>query len=85
MYMKQLEWCKWAAVDEMRRVQAAATTAAAVPVSPATPPAEEGEEDIRMREVALVPAIVAAKQKVFLYSPLLMARVNTILDSSCNT
>ncbi|EJD54098.1 phosphatases II [Auricularia subglabra TFB-10046 SS5] len=43
MYMKQLEWSKWAAVDEMRRLQAAAAAAATVPVSPATPPAEEGE------------------------------------------
>ncbi|KZV94013.1 phosphatases II [Exidia glandulosa HHB12029] len=43
MYMKQLEWSKWAAVDEMRRLQAQAAAAAAVPVSPATPPAEEGE------------------------------------------
>ncbi|KAH7105285.1 tyrosine protein phosphatase [Auriculariales sp. MPI-PUGE-AT-0066] len=49
MYMKQLEWAKWAAVDEMRRVEAAAAAAATIPVSPATPPAED--EDIRMREI----------------------------------
>ncbi|KAH7888026.1 tyrosine protein phosphatase [Phlebopus sp. FC_14] len=39
MYLKQLEWVKWAAIDEMRRAQ----TAAAPVVTPATPPAEQDE------------------------------------------
>lgn len=42
MYLKQLEWAKWAATDEIRRNQAAA--AAIVPVAPATPPAEHDED-----------------------------------------
>ncbi|KAL5488370.1 CDC14 [Sanghuangporus weigelae] len=46
MYVKQLEWIKWSAVDEMRRAeaQAAAAIAAASVVTPATPPAETDEE-----------------------------------------
>ncbi|KAE9404464.1 phosphatases II [Gymnopus androsaceus JB14] len=50
LYLKQLEWSKWAAVDEVRRIQAAATATAAgsapVPsvVTPATPPADTDEE-----------------------------------------
>lgn len=44
MYLKQLEWAKWAAIDEMRRAQAAAATAAALVVTPVTPPAEQDEE-----------------------------------------
>lgn len=49
MYLKQLEWAKWAAVDEMKKLQAqqlAALTAAAAAtkvVAPATPPAEDEE------------------------------------------
>ncbi|KAH7916686.1 tyrosine protein phosphatase [Hygrophoropsis aurantiaca] len=43
MYLKQLEWSKWAAVDEMRRAQAAAAATAPV-VTPATPPAEVDED-----------------------------------------
>ncbi|KAK7471005.1 cell division control protein 14 [Stygiomarasmius scandens] len=43
LYLKQLEWAKWAALDEVRKVQA--TTAAPAPVvTPATPPAETDEE-----------------------------------------
>lgn len=47
MYVKQLEWAKWAAVDEMRKeeAQAAAVVAASSVVTPATPPAEADEED----------------------------------------
>ncbi|CAK5276070.1 unnamed protein product [Mycena citricolor] len=41
MYLKQLEWSKWAAVDEVKRQQAAAILASATVVTPATPPAEE--------------------------------------------
>ncbi|KAF8843180.1 phosphatases II [Paxillus ammoniavirescens] len=40
MYLKQLEWAKWSAIDEMRRVQAAAAPV----ITPATPPAERDEE-----------------------------------------
>ncbi|KAF9247136.1 tyrosine protein phosphatase [Melanogaster broomeanus] len=42
MYLKQLEWAKWTAIDEMRKAQAAAV--AAPVVTPATPPAEQDEE-----------------------------------------
>ncbi|KAJ7283452.1 phosphoprotein phosphatase [Mycena rebaudengoi] len=42
MYLKQLEWCKWAAADEIKR-QAATAIASATLVTPATPPAEEEE------------------------------------------
>jgi cell division cycle 14 len=44
MYLKQLEWCKWAAVDELRKTQAAAALATATLVTPATPPAEADDE-----------------------------------------
>ncbi|KAF8138667.1 tyrosine protein phosphatase [Boletus edulis] len=40
----QLEWAKWAAIDEMRRSQTAAATAAVLVVTPVTPPAEQDEE-----------------------------------------
>ncbi|KAH0840093.1 tyrosine protein phosphatase [Lanmaoa asiatica] len=44
MYLKQLEWAKWAAIDEMGRVQAVTATAAVPVVTPVTPPAEQDEE-----------------------------------------
>ncbi|KAF8558810.1 phosphatases II [Imleria badia] len=44
MYLKQLEWAKWAAIDEMRRSQAAAAAAPVPVVTPVTPPAEKDEE-----------------------------------------
>lgn len=46
MYLKQLEWSKWAAVDEMKKAQtlAAGTQPVAPLVTPATPPAETDEE-----------------------------------------
>jgi cell division cycle 14 len=44
MYLKQLEWCKWAAVDDLRKMQAATALATATLVTPATPPAEADEE-----------------------------------------
>lgn len=44
MYCKQLEWAKWAAVDEMRRTQAQAQAATTLVVAPATPPAESDTE-----------------------------------------
>ncbi|KAF9534992.1 protein-tyrosine phosphatase-like protein [Crepidotus variabilis] len=51
MYLKQLEWTKWAAVDEIKRSDA--TTSRSLPiapltttiVTPATPPAESSEEE----------------------------------------
>jgi len=45
MYLKQLEWAKWAAVDEMRKVQAQAAIASSTLVTPATPPAELDDAD----------------------------------------
>ncbi|CAL1702178.1 unnamed protein product [Somion occarium] len=44
MYLKQLEWAKWAAVDEMRRLQRTAVIAATTLVTPATPPAEDSDD-----------------------------------------
>ncbi|KAG1857184.1 protein-tyrosine phosphatase-like protein [Suillus tomentosus] len=43
MHQMQLQWAKWAAADEIRRVQAAAVAATAHVVTPATPPAEQDE------------------------------------------
>jgi len=45
MYCKQLEWCKWAAVDEMRRNHVASALATTSIVTPATPPAENEENE----------------------------------------
>lgn len=47
MYIKQTEWLKWAAVDELRRAeaQAAAAIAASSIVTPATPPADPEDDD----------------------------------------
>ncbi|CDO74084.1 hypothetical protein BN946_scf185043.g134 [Trametes cinnabarina] len=44
MYLKQLEWTKWAAVDEMRKLQQSSVMAATALVAPVTPPAEQEEE-----------------------------------------
>ncbi|KAI1792957.1 phosphatases II [Ganoderma leucocontextum] len=44
MYLKQLEWTKWAAVDEMRKLRQAAVFAANTLVAPVTPPNETEEE-----------------------------------------
>lgn len=63
MYLKQLEWAKWAAVDEMRRNQASSSAAAPI-VAPATPPAERDEDMEELtrvtpqRAVDDVPAVV---------------------------
>lgn len=46
MYLKQLEWTKWAAVDEMKKAQKAAVVAATALVTPATPPADEESDDM---------------------------------------
>jgi len=44
MYLKQLEWSKWAAVDEMRKRQAASAITSSMLVTPATPPAETDDD-----------------------------------------
>ncbi|KZV73558.1 phosphatases II [Peniophora sp. CONT] len=62
MYCKQLEWAKWAAVDEVKRPQeqekANERVAAAVVVAPVTPPAEEGSETEADKDVEMVTATV---------------------------
>ncbi|KAF7301614.1 Phosphoprotein phosphatase [Mycena indigotica] len=48
LYLKQMEWCKWAAADEMKKQQAATTSVSTAPVvTPATPPADD-DEPLRM-------------------------------------
>lgn len=66
MYVKQLEWAKWAAVDEMRKeeAQAAATIAVSSVVTPATPPAEA--DDMDPMEITDVEAPSTPKSKVHL-------------------
>jgi len=54
MYVKQLEWVKWAAADEMRRNQAAVALAAATIVAPVTPPAETDTENVPMDTAPIV-------------------------------
>lgn len=44
MYLKQLEWTKWAAVDEMRKLRQAAVFTANSLVAPVTPPNETEDE-----------------------------------------
>lgn len=44
MYLKQLEWAKWAAMDEIKRSQAAEAAPAENVKTPVTPPAESDEE-----------------------------------------
>jgi cell division cycle 14 len=53
MYLKQLEWVKWAAADEVRKLQTPTTDAAPL-VTPATPPAESDDADA-MEDVQLTP------------------------------
>ncbi|KAL4241349.1 protein-tyrosine phosphatase family protein [Abortiporus biennis] len=50
MYLKQLEWTKWAAVDEVRRLQTASAAVAVPVVTPATPPAEVEDTDMTADE-----------------------------------
>jgi cell division cycle 14 len=57
MYVKQLEWVKWAAADEMRRTQVAASLAAAAVVAPVTPPAETDTENVPMDAVPIVAGV----------------------------
>lgn len=44
MYLKQLEWTKWAAVDEMRKLRQAAVFTTTSLVAPVTPPNETEDE-----------------------------------------
>ena len=44
LYLKQLEWAKWAAVDEMRKTQTSNSAASIPLVTPVTPPAETDDE-----------------------------------------
>lgn len=44
LYLKQLEWAKWAAVDEMRKAQTPNPVASIPLVTPVTPPAETDDE-----------------------------------------
>ncbi|KAF7353090.1 Phosphoprotein phosphatase [Mycena venus] len=57
MYLKQLEWCKWAAADEIKKQQAATALASATLVTPATPPAEE-DDDLAAMDVTPPPSSV---------------------------
>lgn len=57
MYVKQLEWVKWAAADETRRTQAAATLAAATIVAPVTPPADTDIENVPMDAAPMATAV----------------------------
>lgn len=56
MYLKQLEWVKWGAVDEMRKLQAATAIATTTIVTPATPPAEMDEDVNLMQTTPIAPA-----------------------------
>jgi cell division cycle 14 len=57
MYVKQLEWVKWAAADEMRRTHAAAALAASAIVAPVTPPAETDTENVPMDAAPVVAGV----------------------------
>ncbi|KAG6901546.1 hypothetical protein C0995_010656 [Termitomyces sp. Mi166 len=56
MYLKQLEWVKWGAIDEARKLQAADVAAPNPVVTPATPPAE-ADEEVDMRTTPTAPAL----------------------------
>ncbi|KAF8264304.1 protein-tyrosine phosphatase-like protein [Lactarius quietus] len=57
MYVKQLEWVKWAAADEMRRTQAAAALAATTIVAPVTPPADTDTENVPIDAAPIATAV----------------------------
>lgn len=59
LYLKQLEFTKWAAMDELKKAHTAAVTRPLAPiVTPATPPAETDEDsDIAMRTTPPRPAM----------------------------
>ncbi|KAF8631257.1 hypothetical protein AX15_002584 [Amanita polypyramis BW_CC] len=56
MYIKQLEWAKWAAMDELRKQQVAALVRSPTLVTPATPPAES-DEDVPMQATPPLPSV----------------------------
>ncbi|KAM6495658.1 tyrosine protein phosphatase [Amanita muscaria] len=58
MYIKQLEWAKWAALDELRKSQATTLTKSPpLVVTPATPPAESDEENNIMQVTPPLPPV----------------------------
>jgi len=57
MYLKQLEWAKWAAVDEMRKTQASNPVASIPVVTPVTPPAETDDEVDAMQTTPTHPTV----------------------------
>ncbi|PPR02462.1 hypothetical protein CVT24_002011 [Panaeolus cyanescens] len=72
MYLKQLEWVKWSAADEMKKAQATAAAAVAVAtvdsapapmpstvtlVTPATPPADSDENSDSMQTTPPLPKV----------------------------
>ncbi|KAG6900114.1 hypothetical protein C0993_002799, partial [Termitomyces sp. T159_Od127] len=57
MYLKQLEWVKWGAIDEARKQQGAGVVAASnTVVTPATPPAE-ADEEVNIRTTPTAPTL----------------------------
>ncbi|KZT38925.1 phosphatases II [Sistotremastrum suecicum HHB10207 ss-3] len=60
MYLKQLEWCKWAAADEIMKLQAAVTAASSAVVAPVTPPAEDTDNET-MESIPLLPPVTPSK------------------------
>ncbi|KAG6831863.1 hypothetical protein H0H92_006980 [Tricholoma furcatifolium] len=54
MYLKQLEWVKWGAIDEAKKLQPAAPSSTSL-VTPATPPAEDDEMEVQTTPTAPVP------------------------------
>ncbi|KAJ3490286.1 hypothetical protein NLI96_g1535 [Meripilus lineatus] len=55
MYLKQLEWAKWAAVDEVRKAQKEAMASARPVVTPVTPPAETDEDTDMVTDPPSIP------------------------------
>ncbi|KAG5339357.1 hypothetical protein C0989_004599 [Termitomyces sp. Mn162] len=56
MYLKQLEWVKWGAIDETRKIPVATVAAPNPVVTPATPPAE-ADEEVAMRTTLSPPTL----------------------------
>ena len=57
LYLKQLEWVKWAAVDELRKTQTSNPVASVPLVTPVTPPAETDEETDVMQTTPTQPTL----------------------------
>ena len=57
LYLKQLEWAKWAAVDEIRRAQTSNPAASIPLVTPVTPPAETDDEVDPMQTTPTRPTV----------------------------